>query len=80
MNGGHVNLFDIWARSMLFKNSDRVALCKAQLIASMAALWGHHSSRNLNPGLHTSMNVNGFDVDRTPVNVNNPDVDRNQTD
>ena len=33
-----MNLLGIGAHSMLFENSDRVALRKARLIASMAAL------------------------------------------
>jgi len=30
---------------------------------------------NLNPGLHTPVNVNGSDVNGTPVNANGPGVD-----
>ena len=39
-----MNLFNIGARSMSSENGDRVALRKAQLIASIVALRGHRSS------------------------------------
>ena len=60
---------------MSSENGNRAALRKARLISSMAALWGRRALLgNLNLGLLTS-NVNGPDVDGTPVNVNDPNVD-----
>ena len=57
----------------------------------MTALRGFALLRNLNPCLHTHVNVNdpdvnwtpmianGLDVDGTPLNVNGPIVDWSQT-
>ena len=44
LNGGRVNQFSIGACSMSYENGDRVALRKAWLIASIAALQGQRSS------------------------------------
>ena len=44
-----MNLLGIGAHSMLSENSDRAALRKAQLITSIVALWGRHSSEESKP-------------------------------
>ena len=44
-----MNLLNIGARSMSSENSDRAALCKVRLIASMAALRGCRFSGESEP-------------------------------
>ena len=75
---------------MSFENGDQVALRKARLRASMAALWGRKG--NPNPSLHTPVNVNVPNADVTLmstndlgvhgilVSANGHDVDGNRTD
>ena len=38
-----------WGPFNVVQNGDRAALRKVRLIASIAALWGHHSSRKFEP-------------------------------
>ena len=64
-----MNLLGMGARSISSENGDRAAICKALLMASIAALWCRRSSGDSDPWLSYHAIGNGPVYDASPGSV-----------